>query len=1032
MCSKQADAIEFKNGKRFESLSDNLKAFVAQVATANDEASDSLKSLVSAVTDGRDDITNHVRLLITKSDENHKEILDKLEKMNLSKHQLAESQFIEARGMENRLMNRLSNSTAQLERGDESKKLRESFLFEGMFEREENVVDSEDAVFEESFYDLPESRPAKTEGSTPMAEYVRVSRYDKIVRERLQMFNQWLAGGHEVFWVTGLPGAGKSTMMKFFSQRNRTKVELQRWGGPEVHIIRYYAWDLGRNKMQKTLAGLLCSWMYQLLLQDDGGYTAFILDNFPEARNRREYRDWNEAAIQKLLKKLLSSFPDRHYCFFIDGLDELSSMSEVEKLMKFLGFIRNFENVKICVSSRPDEVFRIYLEGEPTIKVQELTYRSMAQYAEQNLDLDSTGWYLNNSTTTWSPDQRQTMIRLLLDKAEGVFLWLSVVIENIKHGKVLQDTWEESLSELKKLPRGMSQLYTNMWNRLGDDKVRLQQSAAEYINLLVHHAEIEPDFQSNGPLGVLGLIVAKKNMFSEPLASLDDVARVFGDRTWLSQTIREVPVRSLGFLKINNHSEWLYEEEQEPIMDGALYSLSEAFLYQEYSFVHRSAHEFFINTETGKMIREYDKTEPYGRYLRLARGQYIETCLAHIHRSIDSWYGAIFYYRRAFIWALKIAPDEAVSSIQKVHETIKSIHRLCSLHGTLNGGIALVEDGFKWLQKHDWSTKNQDSITSFRGIWAQSEDDSGISSSSIASVSHLTSIVTHMLSLEIEPSKRDLIAVNGIETQRHGMYRPSYYRFQSPLAHFVSHFFSTLHKITEQKSRTVREESRNILFFTYVKTLEAFLVYDETIIDLTERVACLLSIYESARPLIMQDISFAFQFEAASRSPGLFFVFDMSLAAWCQTILAPENWPQSLRPQLEQCQARLSAIKSIESADFTPYLPLVLDFQVSTMATNSKDEFKIAVLDREDALSLGAKVHATLKKDIEIDTSSFSASTFRKELGLTTFPTPRVSVDHVGLSHAISQHYGHIPKEDLDKYEVAPFPAERLAKQNEA
>ena len=59
-------------------------------------------------------------------------------------------------------------------------------------------------------------------------------------------FRPWLeseASG-DVFWVTGKPGSGKSTLMKFLCSHDRTKATLQAWAGSgnKLVIASHFFW----------------------------------------------------------------------------------------------------------------------------------------------------------------------------------------------------------------------------------------------------------------------------------------------------------------------------------------------------------------------------------------------------------------------------------------------------------------------------------------------------------------------------------------------------------------------------------------------------------------------------------------------------------------------------------------------------------------------------------------------------------------------------------------------------------------------
>ena len=51
---------------------------------------------------------------------------------------------------------------------------------------------------------------------------------DHVARES---FVRWLSSGTGIFHIAGKLGSGKSTLMKFLCDHDRTKAELQKWAG---------------------------------------------------------------------------------------------------------------------------------------------------------------------------------------------------------------------------------------------------------------------------------------------------------------------------------------------------------------------------------------------------------------------------------------------------------------------------------------------------------------------------------------------------------------------------------------------------------------------------------------------------------------------------------------------------------------------------------------------------------------------------------------------------------------------------------
>lgn len=80
---------------------------------------------------------------------------------------------------------------------------------------------------------------------------------------RWDLFSNWLSSTSDIYWISGKPGSGKTTLVKYVLDNPRTMAYLNTWS-PRAMIISHYFWRPG-NLMQQNLKGLLCSLLYQLL-----------------------------------------------------------------------------------------------------------------------------------------------------------------------------------------------------------------------------------------------------------------------------------------------------------------------------------------------------------------------------------------------------------------------------------------------------------------------------------------------------------------------------------------------------------------------------------------------------------------------------------------------------------------------------------------------------------------------------------------------------------------------------------------------
>lgn len=80
-------------------------------------------------------------------------------------------------------------------------------------------------------------------------------------------FVKWLLSDGKIYWITGAPGSGKSTLMNFISVQPLTSKYLRTWANSEVIIAKYFFWDAAKVGLQKFQEGMLRSLLYQTFRQ---------------------------------------------------------------------------------------------------------------------------------------------------------------------------------------------------------------------------------------------------------------------------------------------------------------------------------------------------------------------------------------------------------------------------------------------------------------------------------------------------------------------------------------------------------------------------------------------------------------------------------------------------------------------------------------------------------------------------------------------------------------------------------------------
>ena len=82
---------------------------------------------------------------------------------------------------------------------------------------------------------------------------------------RWDSFVHWLENGQQTYWINGKAGSGKSTLMSYIYQDDRTAASLKVWSGSkDIFTPGFFFWNAGEG-LEKSSEGLLRSLIYQLL-----------------------------------------------------------------------------------------------------------------------------------------------------------------------------------------------------------------------------------------------------------------------------------------------------------------------------------------------------------------------------------------------------------------------------------------------------------------------------------------------------------------------------------------------------------------------------------------------------------------------------------------------------------------------------------------------------------------------------------------------------------------------------------------------
>ena len=105
-------------------------------------------------------------------------------------------------------------------------KVLKALAFPDMYGRFDTVEDAHCRTFEWIF------KGAERDGETSRSTVELERSSDAELRDEIsQSVIEWLSSGSDIYHISGKLGSGKSTLMKFLCNHERTRVELQKWAG---------------------------------------------------------------------------------------------------------------------------------------------------------------------------------------------------------------------------------------------------------------------------------------------------------------------------------------------------------------------------------------------------------------------------------------------------------------------------------------------------------------------------------------------------------------------------------------------------------------------------------------------------------------------------------------------------------------------------------------------------------------------------------------------------------------------------------
>lgn len=334
-----------------------------------------------------------------------------------------------------------------------------SLLFDTISDRESGVPDAHQGTFAWAFDDTKTSLPT------------------------------WLRSGKGVFWIEGKAGSGKSTLMKFLEQDPRGRSMLEEWAGEggadALTVVSHYFWAPG-TEMQRSLVGLFRTLLFKILVRNP-----HLAEQACPSRMRADgfghVQPWTLNDLERCFQNLsrAQGVTTTRICIFVDGLDEFEG--DHDRLVRIIKSISESESddlyIKLCVASRPWVPFQKAFEASSQkLAVHHFTQHDIEIYAQDSLQQSDDFQELREK----SPTHAEMIVSEISTAADGVFIWVYLVVRELVRGLSNKDSLLTLQKRLRAIPKDLNEYFDRMLKSIEDvywDEARSMLAILAYTRL---------------------------------------------------------------------------------------------------------------------------------------------------------------------------------------------------------------------------------------------------------------------------------------------------------------------------------------------------------------------------------------------------------------------------------------------------------------------------------------------------------------------------------------------------------------------
>lgn len=262
-------------------------------------------------------------------------------------------------------------------------------------------------------------------------------------------------------------------------------------------------------------------------------------------------------------------------CLFIDGLDEYEG-DDIDMARLFQP-VAALPHIKICASSRPHIVFLDAFHDCPNLRLEDLTVLDIQQFVSDRLVNDEGMQKLAFK----EPRKASALEQEIVTSANGVFLWVKLVVASLLNGILQHDRIADLQRRLRLLPKKLEQLYEHMVFKI--DEV-YEAEASQIFQIVDRSQSKDDDWTHVDPLTIFGLYMALENDLNFAIVTQSGFLSPVEILSVCAEMQNKLRTRCGGLLEVSYPGNKISDASDPPNLKVA--------------YLHRTVRDFLLSQET--------------------------------------------------------------------------------------------------------------------------------------------------------------------------------------------------------------------------------------------------------------------------------------------------------------------------------------------------------------------------------------------------------------------------------------------------